>query len=90
MNSEQTFVVDRTEGEKVVLIGDDESEVVLPKRDLPAGISEGMVLRVKSDRHRTDWMSARVDHAEKERREIEARAKMERLRKDDPGGDLAL
>jgi hypothetical protein len=37
-----------------------------------------------------DWSSAAPDDAERERRLKEARARVERLRRTDPGGDVVL
>jgi hypothetical protein len=58
---------------------------------LPVTVREGVVLRVRLDAGgKPDWSSATVDDAERERRLQEARDRLERLRRTDPGGDVVL
>jgi hypothetical protein len=90
MAEEQIFVVDRIEDRHLVLAGDDGSEVVLAKRELPVRVGEGTVLRVQLADGKADWTTARIDAAEQARRLESAKTRMDELRKRDPGGDLEL
>lgn len=90
MTEEQTFVVDRIEGRYVVLVGDDDTELVLLRDELPVQVSEGTVLRVRVGTGEPDWTTAQPDADEQSRRLESARKRMEKLRKRDPGGDLKL
>ena len=90
MSEQRTFVVDRIENDRAVLIGDDKTEYTLPHADLPVGAGEGTVLKVRVDADAPDWTSAIADAAEQSRRVEEARRRMDALRKGDPGGDLKL
>src|SRR5437773_899139 len=50
------YAVDRLEGQMAVLVGDDETTVDLPRRNLPARVREGTVLRVELGADgRPDW-----------------------------------
>lgn len=74
-----------------VLIGDDGSRQVLPRKSLPGRVREGMVYRVpKSTEGELRWAEAVVDDAERRRRLEAAKAVLEELRKRDPGGDVRL
>jgi hypothetical protein len=85
------YVVDRLEGDLAVLIGDDDTQVELPKTALPFRLKEGMVLRVSMDGHgQPQWTRAERDEAEERRRTGDARARLERLKRRDPGGDVRL
>lgn len=90
MAEEQIFVVDRIEDSHLLLAGDDGTEVVLAKRELPVLVGEGTVLRVQLEKGVPDWGTARIDAAEQARRLESARKRMDELRKRDPGGDLEL
>ena len=93
---EAIFVVDRIEGDRIVLVPDDPSPAdtdpqrVLRRHQLPP-VAEGDVLRVpsKSD-GRPNWSSAIVDSALREERLRDAKAGLARLRRRDPGGDISL
>ena len=93
---EAIFVVDRIEGDRIVLVPDDPSPAdtdpqrVLRRHRLPP-VAEGDVLRVpsKSD-GRPNWSSAIVDSALREERLRDAEAGLARLRRRDPGGDITL
>ena len=94
--SETIFVVDRIEGDRIVLVPDDPSPAgtdpqrVLRRNQLPP-VAEGDVLRVSSKPDgRPDWSSAIVDSALREERLREAEDRLARLRKRDPGGDITL
>lgn len=91
MPIDRTFVVDRIEGDQAVLVDDAGPTVTVPRRALPAGTVEGMVLRVPvGPDGQPAWSAARVDHAEAARRRAEAEERLRRLRKRDPGGDIRL
>ena len=85
------YAVDRLEGQMAVLVGDDESTVDLPRRDLPARVREGTILRVELGADgRPDWASAKIDDQERERRLKGAQERLNRMSESDPGGDIKL
>ena len=85
------YAVDRLEGQMAVLVGDDETTVDLPRRDLPARVREGSVLRVELGADgRPDWASAKIDDQERERRLKAAQERLDRTSESDPGGDITL
>jgi len=85
------YAVDRLEGDLLVLIDDDGRQVEQPVRTIPFRVKEGMVLRVPLDAQgQPDWRHAVRDEEERQRRLDEARARLERLRGQDPGGDVRL
>lgn len=90
---ERTYVVDRIEGGVAAMIPDDEvfaPEDVLVRR-LGCRVSEGDVVRVPV---RADgslaWNDARADPRRRAERIEQAEARLERLKKRDPGGDVIL
>lgn len=94
--ADRLFVVDRIEGRgagaRVVMIADDGEELEVEVRAFGrnALVAEGQVLRIGTTTEALDWRTARRDPAEEARRRLDAGAKMGRLRKKDPGGDLDL
>lgn len=86
------FVVDRREGAIVVLVGDDDASIEVKADLLPTPCrAEGAVLRVPIDGHgQPDWSDATRDRAEEARRIGELEKRAERMRRSDPGGDVAL
>ena len=85
------YTVDRIERGIAVLVGDDGVGLDVPKRTLPVPVREGAVLRVRLHAEGSpDWSSATIDDVERERRITEAGARLERLRRTDPGGDVVL
>jgi Protein of unknown function (DUF3006) len=86
------YAVDRLEGDRAVLIADSESEPVeLPLGALPFRVREAMVLAVPLDaRGRPRWDRAERDKGEERRRLDEGKARLERLKRQDPGGDISL
>jgi hypothetical protein len=92
MRGRVTFTVDRLETRLAVLIDDDGREVEVARRQLPKDARrEGAVLRVEVDASGDpDWSTAAIDTEEEERRLADARARLERLRGRDPGGDVVL
>lgn len=90
---ERTYVVDRIESGVAAMIPDDEGlapEDVLVRR-FGYRVSEGDVVRV---RVRADgslaWSDARADPQQRAERIKQAEARLERLKKRDPGGDVIL
>ena len=85
------YAVDRMEGRIAVLVADDGTPVDMPIPMLPAGAREGSVLLVPVGSDGTpNWTAAELDEAERGRRLKRARETLDRLRKRDPGGDIAL
>lgn len=92
MSDETAFyTVDRIEGDVAVLVGDEGVALDVPLGVVPVKVREGLVLRVRlAPSGKPDWSSAAPDDAERERRVKEARARLDRLRRTDPGGDVVL
>ena len=90
--SHGTWVVDRVEGDTVVLVEDGTGRTLEVSRSLiSVGVDEGTVLRVPvTEEGGPDWGSAEPDAELRERRLAEARDVLERLKKRDPGGDVVL
>lgn len=92
--SEEThrLVVDRFEGDLVVVEVDGERFLDLPRWLLPDDVREDDVLVVGRCMHAdgTLTLEVRVDPEAAERTRAEVRAVVERLRHRDPGGDLTL
>jgi hypothetical protein len=86
------LVVDRIEGEFVVVELPAGGTIDLPAWLLPAGVREGDVLRAtatgedRTERRITFRIDAEATRAARE----EVAATLERLRRRDPGGDIAL
>lgn len=90
-SSEAFYVVDRLEGELAILVADDGTTVEVTRTRLPREAREGSVLRVPlSQAAPPDWSKGVLDEAEQQRRLSEARARLEDLRKRDPGGNITL
>ncbi|MGQ0714818.1 MAG: DUF3006 family protein [Gemmatimonadaceae bacterium] len=92
MKGRVTLTVDRLEARVAVLIDDDGRELEVARRRLPKDARrEGAVLRVDLDDDREPvWTTAVADHEEEQRRLADARERLERLRRSDPGGDIEL
>jgi hypothetical protein len=86
------YAVDRIEAAVAVLIDDVGAAVDVETQDFPrACAEEGAVLRVPITRDGTPhWAAARRDRAEEWRRRADAAMRLERLRRNDPGGDVIL
>lgn len=84
------FTVDRIEGTVAVLLGDDRSTYDVPLSGLPSIAGEDTVLRVPMDGGAPRWSRATVDDAERQRRLARAKAALDELKKQDPGGDITL
>ncbi|MEX2472841.1 MAG: DUF3006 family protein [Gemmatimonadota bacterium] len=89
---DRSWVVDRIEGETVVLIDDASGRTAEVARSaIGVQVREGTVLRVPVSPSGTlAWLSARVDDDEGSTREREARDILDDLRGRDPGGDVDL
>jgi hypothetical protein len=91
----RVYVVDRVEGtgaaQVAVLVPDAGASVDVPASALPTGMAvEGAVLRVPVRGGAPAWGEAVRDPAEEARRKAAARARVERLRGRDAGGDVVL
>ena len=85
------WVLDRVEPPVAVLIADDdEGQVDVPLRRLPAGLQAGAVLRVPVTDTGPLWEAATADEELRRARLREAEAALARLRRRDPGGDIVL
>ena len=85
------YAVDRFEEKKAVLIGDSGETIEMPRVELPAGLSEGSVLRVRfGAQNLPDWASAVLDKEEEKRRLKEAKKLLDEMKGSDPGGDITL
>jgi hypothetical protein len=85
------YTVDRMEGALAILLDDRGGRIERPRDSLPLRLKEGMVLLVPlDDLGELDWSAVTRDEAEERRRLEDAKARLERLRKRDPGGDVNL
>jgi hypothetical protein len=63
------FVIDRIQGDRAVLIGDDDTILKIPRRQLPPGAGAGTVFRIQYDNTgHPDWSTAEIDGVEQNRR----------------------
>ena len=67
-----------------------EADVVMPRRRLSVAVEEGTVLRVPLEDGVPNWKKAETDPEERARRLADVGRRMDRLRANDPGGDLEL
>lgn len=86
------FVIDRREGDVIVIIDDAGRSTDVPSERLPAKVRvEGAVLRVPLDTGGTPrWEDAVRDRGEERRRRAMIAKRIERLGRTDPGGDVEL
>lgn len=85
------WVVDRLEGSLAILVADDDQrQADVPRAKLPAGIRPGTVLRVPEPDAEPGWEAATVDEELRRARLRDAEKALDRLRRRDPGGDIAL
>lgn len=89
---ELVWVVDRIEGERVVLVEDASGRTAeVGRSGIGVSVSEGTVLRVPvADSGTLVWQEARRDEAAERTRRDEAREILDDLRGRDPGGDVQL
>ena len=85
------YAVDRLEGSIAVLVSDSGATLQMPQVELPTGLREGAVLRVRfGAQNLPDWSSAVIDKKEEERRLREAKQMLDEMKRSDPGGDIKL
>jgi len=85
------FAVDRLSGGIAVLVGDDGKTAEMPRAELPAGLHEGSVLRVRFGlANQPDWSSAVIDKEEEQRRRKAVQQALDEMKRSDPGGDIKL
>jgi DUF3006 family protein len=85
------YAVDRLEGNIAVLVSDSGATVQMPRVELPTGLREGAVLRVRfGAQNLADWSTAVIDKEEEKRRLREAKDMLDDLKGSDPGGDIKL
>jgi hypothetical protein len=85
------YAVDRLEGSIAILVSDSGATVQMPRVELPTGLREGAVLRVRfGAQNLPDWSSAVIDEDEEKRRLREAKETIDDLKRSDPGGDITL
>lgn len=86
------FAVDRKEGDVIVVVDEDGRTTDVPSARLPAQARrEGAVLRVPLGSEGTPrWEDAMRDRGEERRRRAMMAARIERLKRSDPGGDVEL
>ncbi len=86
------WVVDRIEGDTVVLVEDGTDRTLDVARSLiSVSVDEGTVLRVPATEDGgPDWGSAVADEELRQRRLAEAQNVLEELKARDPGGDVVL
>jgi len=85
------YAVDRIEGDIAILVSDSGATIQMPRVELPTGIREGAVLRVRfGAQNLPNWSSAVIDRQEEERRLREAKQMLDEMKRSDPGGDIKL
>jgi len=90
MPTERTYVVDRIEGELIVLVDDSGGDKVnMDSWELPV-VNEGDVLVVQLQNDKPQWGKVTVLPEEARKRYEESRKQIEELKKRDPGGDIEL
>ena len=85
------YAVDRLERNVAVLVSDQGETIEMPRLELPSGIHEGSVLRVRfGAQNLPDWSSAVIDREEEKRRLGQATRLLNDMKRGDPGGDIKL
>ena len=91
MSGPEIWTVDRVEAGVAVLVRDaGERTAEVPLSGLPASTREGSILRVEDSEGRPDWGAAVLDEELRLARLGEAERILRRLKRRDPGGDVAL
>lgn len=90
--SQWIWVVDRVEGDTVVLVEDGTGRTLEVARSLiSVTLDEGTLLRVPlTEEGSPDWGLVVLDEELRQRRLAEARDALEELKTRDPGGDVVL
>lgn len=85
-------VVDRREGDVIVVVDENGGATDVPASELPrSSRAEGAVLRVPIDGSGVRrWNEAVRDRGEERRRRAGIAERIDRLRRTDPGGDIEL
>jgi hypothetical protein len=85
------YAVDRIERNIAVLVSDAGETIEMPRVELPAGVREGSVLRLRFRPAKVpDWGSAVIDKGEEQRRLKQAQQMLDEMKRSDPGGDVTL
>ena len=85
------LIVDRIEGDLVVVELSGGGTIDLPRWMLPPELREGDVIAARAESAEGGWrVETRVDAEETTRRRAAARDTLERLSARDPGGDVQL
>ena len=85
------LIVDRVEGEMVVVETEAGGTLDLPRWLLPPGVKEGDVILARPGQGKEGWSVAmEVDAEETGRRRAAMKERVERLASRDPGGDITL
>lgn len=74
----------------ILIADDDERQMEVPLRRLPAELQAGAVLRVPMTDTGPLWEAATADEELRQARVRDAEAALARLRRRDPGGDIVL
>ena len=89
--STEFWTVDRIEGAYYVLIDEDGQVVNVDRSTFTHPPAEGDVLEIDTtEESERDWATARPAPRETRRRQEDAEARLERLRRKDPGGDIEM
>ena len=85
------YAVDRLDRNVAVLVSDRGETIEMPRLELPSGIHEGSVLRVRfGAQNLPDWSSAVIDREEETRRLKEAKQQLDEMKRSDPGADIKV
>ncbi len=85
------FVVDRREGQTLVIEDATGAMIDVPANELPSNCrAEGAVLEVPMTHGAPNWGDAKRNRAEERRILKDLGARLDRLRRKDPGGDVEL
>lgn len=90
MSTERRYVVDRIEGELVVLVDDESGDKANKDSwELPV-VDEGDVIVVKLKNGHPQWGTATVDTRSTQKRGEDAEGVLDDLKGRDPGGDVKV
>lgn len=90
MPTERKYVVDRIEGELIVLVDDESGDKAnMDSWELPV-VDEGDVIVVSLKNGRPQWGTATVDANDTKERREKSNEVIEDLKGRDPGGDVEL
>ena len=90
-SSGHRLIVDRVEGDVVVVEPEGGGTLDLPRWMLPPGVGEGEVIVARARQGDAGWIvEMEVDAEETARRAARVKETVERLASRDPGGDITL